>query len=65
MAIGKSGENLKIDRLNIKIGDFLLIEKGKIVENYNEKIVKEYMEWDSIVIDIEINMGARIHSLYM
>ena len=55
MAIGKSEENISVDKLKINIGDFTIIENGELVENYNEKNVKKYMEWDYIEITIELN----------
>ena len=56
MAIGKTGENININKLNIKIGEFTIIENGEKNPNYDEKIVHEYMQWDSIEINVEINV---------
>ena len=57
MAIGKTGENININKLNIKFGEFTIIENGEKNPNYDEKIVHEYMQWDSIEINVEINTG--------
>ena len=57
MAIGKTGENININKLNIKFGEFTIIENGKKNPNYDEKIVHEYMQWESIEISVEINTG--------
>ena len=57
MAIGKSGENINLNKLNIAFGDFKIIKNGELINNYDEAIIKEYMQWDSIVINIEINIG--------
>ena len=54
MGIGKSGEIIDPKKLKIKIGNFIVAENGKIAESYDEKKIKEYMEWDSI--EIEINL---------
>ena len=57
MAIGKSGENVNVKKLNIKFGEFSIIKNGELNSEYDEKIVQEYMEWDSIEINVEMNMG--------
>ncbi len=57
MGIGKSGENIDKNKLTIKFGEFLVCEKGQISESYDEKKIKEYMEWDSVLIEINLNQG--------
>ena len=57
MGIGKSGEIVDQKKLKIKIGDFIVAENGKIAEGYNEKKLKEYMQWDSIEIEINLKLG--------
>ena len=47
MGIGKSGE-LVDQKLKIKIGNFVVAENGKVAESYDEKKLKEYMQWGSI-----------------
>ncbi|MDA8764875.1 bifunctional glutamate N-acetyltransferase/amino-acid acetyltransferase ArgJ, partial [Candidatus Pelagibacter bacterium] len=47
MGIGKSGEIVDQKKLKIKIGNFIVAENGKISESYDEKKLKEYMEWNS------------------
>jgi len=48
MGIGKSGEIVDQKKLKIKIGNYIVAENGKISESYDEKKLKEYMEWNSI-----------------
>ena len=57
MGIGKSGEKIDKEKIKIKIGEFLVAENGKISEDYDETKLKEYMKWDSISIEIDINLG--------
>ncbi|MDA9684251.1 bifunctional glutamate N-acetyltransferase/amino-acid acetyltransferase ArgJ [Candidatus Pelagibacter bacterium] len=57
MGIGKSGELIDQKKLKIKIGNFIVAENGKISENYDEKKLKEYMEWDSIEIEVNLKLG--------
>ena len=64
MGIGKSGENITPNRVQIKIGDFIVAEQSKIAKDYKEKDVKEYMKWDSINIEINLNIGNASHTVY-
>ena len=64
MAIGKSGENVNEKKLNIKFGEFSIIKNGELNPEYDEKIVQEYMEWDSIEINVEMNMGEGNYIAY-
>ena len=57
MGIGKSGEIVDQKKLKIKIGNFIVAENGKISESYDEKKLKEYMEWDSIEIEVNLKSG--------
>ena len=64
MGIGKSGEKIDINKLVIKFGEFIVAEKGKISEDYNEENLKEYMKWDSILIEINLNQGNETFECY-
>ena len=64
MAIGKSEESIVANNLTIKFGEFTVVENGQQIDNYNEKIVKEYMKWDAIEINIELNMGKSNFTVY-
>ena len=57
MGIGKSGEKIDSEKLIIKIGGMVVAEDGKISETYDEKKLKEYMNWDSVIIEIDLNQG--------
>ena len=57
MGVGKSGEKVDKDKIVIKFGEFIVAENGKISESYDEKKLKEYMQWDSILLDINLNQG--------
>ena len=39
MAVGKSGENVVANKLQVKIGDHIVAEQGKAAKSYNEKEV--------------------------
>ena len=57
MGLGKSGEIIDAKKLKIKIGNFVVAENGRVSESYDEKKLKEYMEWDSIEIEINLKLG--------
>ena len=57
MGIGKSGETIDPNKLVIKFGDLNIVEKGAISESYDEAKVSEYMKWDSIFIEVNLNLG--------
>jgi len=64
MAIGKSGENVHVSKIQIKFGNYLVTDQGKIAKEYNEKDLKEYMKWDSINIEINLNVGSSFYTVY-
>jgi glutamate N-acetyltransferase / amino-acid N-acetyltransferase len=64
MAIGKSGENIHLSKIQIKFGEFLVAEEGKVAKSYNEKDLKEYMKWESINIEVNLNLGNASHTVY-
>ena len=64
MGVGKSGEAVDPKKITIKLGEFIVAEKGKISENYDEEKLKEYMEWDSILITIDLKQGKEEFECY-
>ena len=64
MAIGKSGENIIANKIQIKIGDYLVAEQSKMSKDYDEQKLKEYMQWDLINIEINLNIGSASFSVY-
>ena len=64
MGVGKSGEMIDVKKLKIKIGNFVVAENGKVSENYDEKKLKEYMQWDSIEIEINLKLGNDAFKCY-
>ena len=64
MGIGKSGEIIDIKKLKVKIGNFVVAENGKVSESYDEKKLKEYMEWDSVEVEINLKMGNDAFKCY-
>tara|TARA_B100000470_G_scaffold170111_1_gene134533 strand:+ start:295 stop:1599 length:1305 start_codon:yes stop_codon:yes gene_type:complete len=64
MAIGKSEENIQTSKIQIKFGKYLVAENGKVAKDYNEKDLKEYMKWDSIDIEVNLNIGNADYTVY-
>ncbi|GIT35970.1 MAG: hypothetical protein Ct9H300mP5_4390 [Candidatus Pelagibacterales bacterium] len=64
MAIGKSGENVHPSKIQIKFGNYLVADQGRIAKEYNEKDLKEYMKWESIDIEINLNLGNSFYTVY-
>jgi glutamate N-acetyltransferase/amino-acid N-acetyltransferase len=64
MGIGKSGEIVDPKKLKIKIGNYLVAENGKVSETYDEKKLKEYIQWDSIEIEINLKLGNDAFKCY-
>ena len=64
MGIGKSGEIIDQKKLKIKIGNFVVAENGKISESYDEEKLKEYMQWDSIEIEVNLKLGSDAFKCY-
>ena len=64
MGIGKSGENIIPNKIVIKFGDFIVAEECKVAKNYDENKIKEYMKWDSIKVQINLNIGAASFTVY-
>ena len=64
MAIGKSGENVIQNKIQIKIGDYLVAEQSKRVKDYSERDIQKYMKWDSIDIEVNLNIGSEFYTVY-
>ena len=64
MACGKSGENIIPNKIQLKIGDYIVVEQGKESKDYNEDVIKQYMKWDSLVIELNLNIGNAAFTVY-
>ena len=64
MAIGKSGENIFPSKIQIKFGNYLVTDQGKVAKDYDESNLKEYMKWDSINIEVNLNIGSSFFTVY-
>ena len=64
MAVGKSGENVVANKIQVKIGNNLVAEQGKVAKDYKESTLKEYMKWNSIDIEVNLNLGNGSYTVY-
>ena len=48
----------------VKIGNFVVAENGRISESYDEKKLKEYMQWGSINIEVNLKLGNDSFTCY-
>ena len=64
MAIGKAGEKIVLNKVQIKIGNYLVAAESKKAKDYNEDEVKEYMKWDSINVEVNLNIGNGSFTVY-
>ena len=64
MAIGKSNVPIKIDKLSVKLGNFFVIQNGKLSTNYNEGESSGYMKNSNIEITIDILNGSKRFTAY-
>ena len=64
MACGKSGENIIANKIQLKIGDYLVVDQSKAAKDYKESDVKKYMKWDSINIEVNLNIGNAFYTTY-
>ena len=64
MAVGKSGVEINLNKLSLKFGEFMIINKGKIFSQYNEIEIANYMKNSDIDICIDIGTGKKNFTVY-
>ncbi len=64
MSIGKAGVSIDVDNLSISFADLMIIQDGKISQNYNEDAVSEYFKNNNIEINIDISNGTKNFTVY-
>jgi len=64
MAIGKTNERAKRNKIEVSIGNFLITKYGMVTPSYDEAKVKEYMNGEDIVFDINLNLGKGKFTAY-
>tara|TARA_B100001093_G_scaffold516572_1_gene595696 strand:- start:896 stop:1885 length:990 start_codon:yes stop_codon:yes gene_type:complete len=64
MAIGKSGIDINLNKLSLKFGEFIIVNKGKIYSQYNESEAANYMKNSDINIYIDVGNGKKNFTVY-
>ncbi len=64
MAIGKSGMQIQLNKLSIKLGDINIIQKGKLHTSYNETEAAKYMKNSDIKITVNVGSGNKNFTAY-
>tara|TARA_Y100001970_G_C14183789_1_gene831352 strand:+ start:488 stop:1816 length:1329 start_codon:yes stop_codon:yes gene_type:complete len=64
MAIGKAGPKVNLKKLFIKFGDIIILQDGKLNQNYDENLTAKYMKNENIEINIEIFTGKKNFTAY-
>tara|TARA_B100002019_G_C21098319_1_gene512211 strand:- start:61 stop:846 length:786 start_codon:yes stop_codon:yes gene_type:complete len=64
MAIGKSEVDINLNKLSIKYGDLIIVNKGKIYNQYNESEAAKYMKGLDINITVDIGNGKKSFTVY-
>ena len=57
MAVGKSNVVIKQDKISLKFGENLIIQKGELKKNYSEKKITKYLRGKVIVIKVSLGIG--------
>jgi len=64
MAVGKSNAKIDEKKLSISIGPFKVLSKGNLYQDYDEKVVGEYMQNELIDISVDIGLGNKKFTAY-
>ncbi|MFT6332562.1 MAG: glutamate N-acetyltransferase/amino-acid N-acetyltransferase [Lentimonas sp.] len=57
MAVGKSGEAISKENIDIKIGEFQIVKNSQLIKNYDEKPVHQYLTGKEVKIFVDVNVG--------
>jgi len=64
MAIGKSNAKIDVKKLSIDLGSFKILVNGNLLKDYNEKLLEDYMQNESIDIIVDIGLGKKDFTAY-
>ena len=64
MAIGKSDVDINLNKLSIKFGDLVIVNKGKIHNQYNENEAAKYMKGLDINLSVDVGNGKKNFTVY-
>ena len=64
MAIGKSNEKINQDKISFYLGNYLIVKKGVLVINNNDKRLIKYMNKKELLLEIDLNNGRSVSEVY-
>ena len=64
MAIGKSGADINLSKLSVKFGDLIIVNKGKVHSQYDEKDAANYMKSSDIKVSVDVGSGKKNFTVY-
>lgn len=64
MAVGKAGQEIDPNRLNIMIGGVQITENGERIRGYDEVTVSQHLKQDEIRIAVDLGMGSGIFMMW-
>ncbi len=64
MAIGKTGEKINQNKLEVSFGNNLVCQNGSINKKINAKKLNKYMKNNIIEINVNLNNGSKYHTVY-
>ena len=64
MAIGKSNEKINQDKISFYLGNYLIVKKGVLVINNNDKRLIKYMNKKELLLEIDLNNGRSVSAVY-
>ena len=64
MAIGKTREKIDSKKINLKIGNNIILKNGEISRSYSEKKTKNYMKGKEILLDINLGLGEGFFQIW-
>ena len=64
MAVGKTGLDINLNKLSIKFGELLIVNKGKVFSQYSENETANYMKNSDIELTIDIGVGKKNFTVF-
>ena len=58
MAVGKAGQPISRNRLQVSIGGIMITDGGEVRDDYHESTVQPHMDGDDINISVDVGMGG-------
>ena len=64
MAVGKSGAKLDPDKLTLKFGKYIILQKGKKINLTNINSINKYIKKSEIEIIVDLGLGKYEWSIW-